>query len=38
METLQDYLNPTFGVVTGAATSKDDQKVSPHAWKSHVMN
>ena len=38
MENLHDYLNRTFRVVTGAATLKDSQKVSPHACKSHVMN
>ena len=38
MESLHDYLNRTFRVVTGAATLKDGHKISPHACKSHVMN
>ena len=38
METLHDYLNRTFRVVTGAERAKDTVKVSPHACKSHVMN
>ena len=38
METLPEYLNRTFRVVTGAGTAKDALKVSPHACKSHVMN
>ena len=31
MESLHDYLNTTFRVVTGAATLKDGHKISPHA-------
>lgn len=38
METLHDYLNRTFRVVTGAERAIDTVKVSPHACKSHVMN
>ena len=38
LETIQDYLLRAFRIVTGAANSKDIDKVLPHACTSHVMN
>ncbi|KAL5517536.1 hypothetical protein EMCRGX_G003095 [Ephydatia muelleri] len=38
LETIQDYLLCAFRIVTGAANSKDIDKVLPHACTSHVMN
>ena len=37
-ESLQDYLERTFRIVTGSGTVKDFRKVSPHACTSHVMH
>ena len=37
-ESLQDYLERTFRIVTGSGTVKDFGKVSPHACTSHVMH
>ena len=38
MESLHDYLNQTFRIASGAATLIYGHKVSPHAYKSHVIN
>ena len=37
-ESLQDYLEHIFRIVTGSGTVKDFRKVSPHACTSHVMH
>jgi hypothetical protein len=37
-ESLQDYLERTFRIVTGSGTVNDFRKVSPHACTSHVMH
>ena len=38
LESLQDYLESTFWIVTGAGTAKDFGKLLPHACTSHVMH